>query len=89
MRHVYRGGTWGEWPDTACSSSSVSASPADGRFQRGFRLVHDGTDEYRFRRGRSFTVHGEESLRAISLEDYPEFQNARISIRLAADWRAA
>ena len=53
----------------------------------GFRLAHDGIDEHRFRRGRSFTEPGDEAMVGIVLEDFPEFQNARIGIRLTADWR--
>lgn len=53
----------------------------------GFRLAHDGIDEHRFRWGRSFTVPVEEAMFGIALEDFPEFQNARIGIRLTADWR--
>lgn len=52
----------------------------------GFRLAHDGIDEHRFRRGRSFTVPMAEAKVGIVLEDFPEFQNARIGIRLTADW---
>lgn len=67
---------------------AASLTAQEGRTMNGtgFRLAHDGIDEHRYRRGRSFTVPGDEAMVGIVLEDFPEFQNARIGIRLTADW---
>ena len=67
--------------------ASMILAESDGKHNgAGFRLAHDGIDQHRYRRGRSFTVPGDEAMVGIVLKDFPEFQNARIGIRLTADW---
>lgn len=74
------------FPFPGDGAAQLESDAVNGHNGTGFRLVHDGIDEHRFRRGRSFTVPGDEAMVGIVLEDFPEFQNARIGIRLTADW---
>lgn len=82
-----RGSYATEWPDTVKIPDSSWKAPESALGTRGFRLTRDDIDKYRFRWGRSFTVPEGDAVRGISLEDYPDFNNQRIGIRLVVQWR--